>query len=112
MHSLSVNNGKTDGFIGENKVYIGRYNKYYNLNKSPLANPFTVGVHGNRDKVLLLYKQWFEQQIKNPTSNVAKEIDRIKKMLENNDIQLVCWCKPLDCHGYVIKEYIENGIQR
>lgn len=37
---LKIINGKKDGFIGENKIYIGRYNKSYNLKPSPLSNPY------------------------------------------------------------------------
>lgn len=46
-------NGKTDGFIGEDKIYIGRYNRYYNLSESPLHNPFAIvkGVNTRKDVI-------------------------------------------------------------
>jgi hypothetical protein len=36
---IGVINGKRDGFIGQDKIYIGRANKFYGLQKSPLHNP-------------------------------------------------------------------------
>lgn len=38
-------------------VYIGRYNSYYGYQQSKFANPFEIGRHGGRNKVLELYEQ-------------------------------------------------------
>jgi len=39
---------------------------------------------------------------------VYKELIRIAmKVKAGENIQLVCWCKPLDCHGDVIKRCVE-----
>ena len=106
---LQVSNGKTTGFLGQNKIYIGRANKTYNLAKSPLANPYVIGESTlNRTKVIELYREWLWYQIKSwqetgKLNPVVEELlgicDRIKK---GDRITLTCWCHPLPCHGDVI----------
>ena len=51
---ITVINGKRDGFIGKDKIYIGRKNKSYNLNQSPLHNPFDQS-YGDKESRLRKY---------------------------------------------------------
>jgi len=30
--------------------------------------------------------------------------------MNNEDVYLVCWCKPLACHGDVIKRMVEDKL--
>lgn len=62
-------------------VYIGR--------GSPYGNPFIIGKHGNRDEVCDKFEEMVE-------SNPAMK-KRFIKELKGKD--LVCFCKPLRCHG-------------
>lgn len=78
-------------------IYIGR--------PSPLGNPFRIGPDGDRARVVELYRQWIEIKIEDNDPCVVDELRRIK---EAGDVNLVCWCSPLPCHGDVIKEIVEN----
>lgn len=104
---IRVTNGKQTGFIGENKIYIGRRNPYYNLNKSPLANPFKIGRDGQGMEVIRKYRLWLWQQIKSENPAVLQELEMIKEESLKGDIDLVCWCHPAPCHGEVVKSCIE-----
>lgn len=62
-------------------VYIGR--------GSPWGNPYQIGVHGDRAKVIDLYKKFVL-----PSLDVSA--------LKGKD--LVCFCKPQACHGDLLLE--------
>lgn len=68
-------------------VYIGR--------PSVWGNPFTVKAHG-RGKALELYRTWIES----PAGAHIRE--KARKELRGKD--LVCFCKPKDCHGDILLE--------
>lgn len=94
---MKVTNGKRTGFIGVNKLYIGRGGR--GLPNSPLANPYYINVDGNRDKVIEKYRRWLWAKICQHDNAVLSELLYIAN---NSDIELVCWCSPLPCHGDVI----------
>lgn len=62
-------------------VYIGR--------GSPWGNPYKIGVHGDREQVIALFK-----------ANVLPRLD--VSTLRGKD--LVCYCAPQSCHGDAILE--------
>ena len=84
-------------------VYIGRRCRWHRgwLKKSMFANPYIEGFDGDRDEVISEYRQWFYRQLCAPAFRRAVEELRGKA--------LICWCKPLACHGDVIVEYLEGG---
>lgn len=114
---ISVRNGKQIGFIGHNKIYIGRANKYFNLKESPLHNPFKVSKTVSRSEAIALYKQRLWKSIKQmrdglPLDSIVIELINIaraeKDLAEaNTELILVCYCKPLACHGDVIVSAID-----
>jgi hypothetical protein len=61
---LKVVNGKTHGFFGRNKLYIGRTNKAYHLKESILHNQFVIGKDGDRNEVITKYHQWLKTEVK------------------------------------------------
>ena len=73
-------------------VYIGR--------GSPYGNPYTVKEHG-RDKCIELYREYFYKTIQN-------KLWFYNKVLELKGKVLGCFCKPKDCHGDIIAEYLNN----
>ena len=73
-------------------VYIGR--------GSIFGNPFCIGKDGNRTDVIKKYKVWFYERLKDRLFEQAVQGLRGKK--------LGCFCKPLACHGDVIKEYLNE----
>jgi len=81
--------------IKENKydVYIGR--------GSIFGNPFRIGRNGDRKTVIEKYKKYFYDRI-------MRDEDFYHAVCELKDKVLACYCKPLACHGDIIKEYLEK----
>jgi hypothetical protein len=79
-------------------VYIGRPSKWGN----PFAIGGSYGPRGRltRAKAIELYRQYWY-------SDGCAEL-RAQARAELKDKVLGCWCKPKDCHGDVIAEYL-NG---
>jgi hypothetical protein len=73
-----VLNKRIDG-EPEGSVYIGR--------GSPYGNPFVIGPHGDRDQVCDMFE-----------AMILPKLDL--EPLRGKD--LVCFCKPLRCHGDAI----------
>ena len=73
----------------EGAVYIGRANGRHGLDASPLANPYKIGVDGDRAEVIALYERWL---LDHPAL-----VAQAKWELGGRD--LACWCAPLACHG-------------
>jgi len=73
--------------ITEGAVYIGRPSKW--------GNPFKIGVDGNRETVIELYRRYIQ------TTNL--DFSELKGK------DLVCWCSPLPCHGDVLLELANGG---
>jgi hypothetical protein len=74
-------------------VYIGRPSKW--------GNPFKIGdFYGgkilNREDCIFIYESWLENS--DIGYNLLKDISELK------DKDLVCWCKPLPCHGDILLE--------
>jgi hypothetical protein len=107
---LIVLNGKKVGFLGENKLYIGRANG--ELPASPLANPFILGRDGNRQDVIDKFRKWLWPQVKQwqETGEMTEAVMTLKDVAiaikEHQTIILTCWCKPEDCHGDVIERCV------
>ena len=67
-----------------NAVYIGRPSRY--------GNPYHIGPDGNRVEVIQKYRDWIENMVSSGRRDLSE--------LRGKD--LVCWCKPLPCHGDVL----------
>lgn len=104
---FQVINGKHSGFIGNSKIYIGRPNKTYLLKGSVLQNPFAIGRDGDREEVIVKYRQWLWREVQK-RGEVFDELVQIANRVKNGEaVQLACWCKPLKCHGDVVKACVE-----
>lgn len=102
---IKVLNGKKVGFIGKNKIYIGRNS--YGFKGSVLNNKFKIGKDGNRDEVVEKYRRWLWIEFKKK-GKVYEELVRIsKQVIEGKEVELICWCSPQRCHGDVVKSCIE-----
>jgi hypothetical protein len=82
-------------------VYIGRPGKG---EPGPFGNPFRIGPDGNRDQVLAKYREWFLKKVENDKAFRDKVFGLRGKVLG-------CFCKPQDCHGDIIAEWIDDWIQ-
>jgi len=104
---MHIINGKKDGFVGEDIIYIGRKNAYYNLKASPLNNPYAVRHNRTLAESLQLYKAWILQMYSLKKGSVYDELIRLAQLEKKGvDFKLACWCKPNDCHGDIIKQII------
>jgi hypothetical protein len=75
-------------------IYIGR--------PSIFGNPFTIGKDGTRKEVIDKYRIYFTRQI--DTNIIFKR--EVQKL---NGKILGCWCKPKNCHGDIIAEYLNDN---
>ena len=80
----------------EDRTYVGRENKHYELQESPLANPYRVGADGREKSIqqFRAYLWWKIQKHDQAIMNALKSLDE--------DSVLVCWCAPKPCHAEVI----------
>jgi hypothetical protein len=74
-------------------VYIGR--------PSIFGNPFTIGKDGNRKEVIEKFKIYFHDRI-------WQDLEFTKKVYKLKNKILGCWCAPQECHGDIIKEYLDG----
>lgn len=78
--------------IPPDAVYVGR--------GTPWGNPYRIGKHGGRDRVIALYRRHLWRQIQ------AGEITPTQlRALANHD--LVCHCAPARCHSEVIRSAVK-----
>src|SRR3989304_2942302 len=73
-------------------VYIGR--------GSPYGNPFVIGKDGTREEVIEKYRVYLSKKLENP--------EFLMMVLRLRGKTLGCFCKPKECHGDVIKEFLDN----
>ncbi len=73
-------------------VYCGRGSIY--------GNPFKIGEDGDRKEVIQKFKKYFYKRLKD--KKFKNDVLFLKEKI------LGCYCKPLDCHCDVIKEYLDN----
>ena len=83
----------------ESEFFIGR--------PSPLGNPYKIGRDGNREEVIKKYRAWLWYKIQKKDEKICSELRKIKQASLEGSVHLICSCKPLPCHGDVIKSCIE-----
>ena len=110
---IYVYNLRVETHNGPNNFYIGR--------GSVLGNPYThikdrktkaIYEVKDRDEAIDRYSDYFDLMY---GSNIAytKAIDEIYDIYKSgNDVYLGCFCKPLRCHGDIIKEKLEKRLIR
>jgi hypothetical protein len=81
---INIKNAPVDWQFNSKYVFIGRPGKW--------GNRFKIGVDGNRADVIRKHKE----------SLTIMDKKEIKQKLAGKI--LVCFCKPLDCHGDTLAE--------
>jgi len=90
----------------ENNIYIGRKgvvfidNTRFPQNSSNFANPYKIGKDGTREQVLLKYKNYIIDKLKNK--------DLVIELISLQGKNLGCWCCPEMCHGNILLELIDK----
>lgn len=72
-------------------VFIGRPSKW--------GNPFRIGWDGSRAQVIEQYRHWIRTQ--------PHLMDALSEL---SGMTLVCFCKPLACHGDVLADLVEERL--
>lgn len=85
---------KKHGKIPLDAIYIGRGSKY--------GNPYIIGKHGTREDVIEKYTIYLDNQI--DIGNIT-----ITELADMHGYDLVCFCKPLPCHGDILLRYINTS---
>lgn len=87
---IYVNNVKDDSY----GIYIGR--------GSVLGNPFVIGPDGDRNTVILKYRDWLWDMVEKK-GKVFDELCRLYKIwVDKGRLSLACYCFPKVCHGLII----------
>jgi hypothetical protein len=91
-------------------VYIGR--------GSILGNPYSHLENTkaefkviNRKTAIDSYNVYIKQKINNKDKNILNELNKIYVKAMQGNVNLVCYCKPLPCHGNIIKKIIEERLK-
>ena len=91
--------------------YIGR--------PTALGNPFShlPRSHADikvatRDESISRYRGWLLEQLDsdNPASRMF--LDLLREYEETGELTLICWCKPLSCHGDILAEFIREAAEK
>jgi len=87
-------------------IYIGRPtplgNRWSHLSKSRAE----IQVETRKDAVRC-YKAWLPKAYVGHL-DVRTYINKIVEKARAGDVNLVCWCAPMACHGDVIKAFVEK----
>lgn len=82
-------------------VYVGRAAPRYGLPQSPFANPFRIGVHGDRETVVRRYEAWLRRR--------PELVARARRELRGK--VLACWCAPkTPCHAEVLARIANSDV--
>ena len=74
-------------------IYIGR--------PTIFGNPYEIGKDGNREEVVKKYREYFNNRIQSDKGF-------LKQVLTLKGKRLGCFCKPNECHGDVICEFLTD----
>jgi len=66
--------------------------------QTPYGNPFYMRFNTDAERIRVI--NLYEEKIITKPNFITEELLRAKR--------LGCWCKPLPCHGDVIKRYIKE----
>lgn len=77
---------------------------------TPLGNPFEINANRSRSEAIALYKDYILEKIKNKDKPVCATLNNIYREAKVGEVYLVCFCKPLACHGDVLKNILDEKL--
>lgn len=86
-------NRETKTWADPNFVYVGRAVTRAGVPASKWGNPYKLGKDGDRETMIARYRAY-----------IAEQPELLASLNELRGKTLVCWCKPLACHGDVLAE--------
>lgn len=110
---------KTNITLVNKKTHTPTEYDYYIGRPSILGNPYSHKkdsiadiIVESRDIAVDSYRNYFYKRINDNDDKFINELNKLYNYYkENKQLNLVCWCYPLRCHGEVIKEYLEEKIK-
>lgn len=106
--------------VNKSKHLINSKEDYYIGRGSILGNPFTGSKEiaktkatfqcNSRGEAIQKYKEYLLNEITNKNKEIIQELNSIYLKAKNGNVNLVCYCSPLQCHGDFIKELIESKL--
>lgn len=101
------------------KNHKSTFNDHYIGRPSIFGNPFTHLRYRTkaqfktetREIAIEKYESWFNEQLK-INIKFQIEFDKLVKTAKYENVNLVCWCKPLSCHGDILKQKIEEKLKK
>jgi hypothetical protein len=103
MMEISVVNRHHQKPEDEKGEYIGR--------GTPLGNPWQVNAEYTRERAIAQYEVWLNRQIQVEDPDVMRELNRLIDIAEIRPLKLVCSCKPLACHGDIVKKILLSCVE-
>jgi hypothetical protein len=88
-----------------NDTYIGRGSPFGNP-YSHLPSTYVCFRVDSRNEAVEKYKGWFESSLCD--RSFMEKLNELAKKSISEDINLVCFCAPLRCHGDIVKAKIEE----
>ena len=94
-------------------IIVENYKKYSGpgikiMRGTALGNPFVIGRDGNRSEAIAKYKRWLWREWNAGSPPVVYALEFIRDAAKSGDnVHLICCCKPLPCHGDVVKAMVE-----
>jgi len=113
LGAIAVTNIKNSGKAGFSstwhssdwrRVYVGRGGTV-GIQKSPLHNPWNIDATNTREKVIDYFRAYLWDIVKTADTNNATYAAMVKLcelITAKKNVELVCHCKPLACHGEII----------
>ena len=108
---ITVYNRYKESHYGDNVYDISRSsifgNPYTHMKEKKTKASFLVP---SRDEAIALYRDYFHEMYSS-VDWFKNEVDKIYEKYKNGEeIFLSCTCKPLPCHGDVIKEFLVSRL--
>ena len=85
--------------------YIGGQIAVY-VRASILQSPFKITKYVNREESIDRYRDYFEERMET-SSDFRATVKALAHIAVKDMLILICWCTPLNCHGSVIRDYIQ-----
>lgn len=101
-----INRKKFEGNFKDNKVVINVMRPSV-LSNLWSHNPNTAAryIVGSRQEAVAEYKKYLYREVKK-NGAFRDEMIRIYQLAKKHHVYLLCCCKPLLCHGDIIKEFL------
>jgi hypothetical protein len=108
MNSIKVVN-KKDHASTDKDFYIGRGSVFGNpFTSQDLDNTKAIYQATSKEDSIKKYEAYLRTRINLKEISIIDGFNEMLEALKMNDINLVCYCAPKDCHGDIIKRILKG----